>query len=184
MGLIPSTSSAWRVSLERQGFVVEKRGFVRTADVRFWSKEWRAGMICWAQRIRMASGYDTSARIWSTPGRQAIIRNPLTYTPTHLVLTPFDTVQCHSFLYQFPQRTELPQKADPLRHGVQDVVDLALGGKSTNAEANAAVSALVAVPECSENVTGLEGGRGARAAGGKSNVFQSHEERFSLHVGE
>lgn len=61
------------------------------------------------------------------------------------MLTPLNTIQRHPFLHQLPQRTELSQEADPLRHRFEHIINLALGGKSPNAEPDAAVRAFIAV---------------------------------------
>jgi len=82
------------------------------------------------------------------------------------MLAPLDTVECHAFLHQLPQRAKLTKKADSLLHRLQHIVDLALSRKPSDTEADAAVSALVAVAKRSEDVAGFERSRSARAAGG------------------
>lgn len=72
------------------------------------------------------------------------------------MLAPLNTVERHAFLYQLPQRAQLTEKADSLLYRFQHIVDLALGCEASNTEADAAVSALVAIAKRSEDVAGFE----------------------------
>lgn len=85
---------------------------------------------------------------------------------SRLMLAPLNTVERHAFLYQLPQRAQLTEEADSILHRLQHIIDLALGCKASNTEADAAVSALVAIAKRSEDVAGFERSRGARATRG------------------
>lgn len=98
------------------------------------------------------------------------------------MLTPLNSVEVNTLLNQLPQRAELTKEVHPLLHGLQHVIDLLLGRKATNTEPDTAVGTLVAVAQCTKNVTGLEGGRRASTAGRKSDVLQGHEQRLALNI--
>lgn len=100
------------------------------------------------------------------------------------MLAPLNSLQINPLLHQLPQRAQLPQKAHPLPHRLQHIINLAFGCEPADAEPDAAVGALVAVAQRSEHVAGLEGGGGAGGARGEGNVLERHEERFAFDVGE
>ena len=100
------------------------------------------------------------------------------------MLTPLNSLQIDSLLHQLPQRTQLPQKRDPLPDRLEDIVNLAFGGEPADAEPDAAMRALVAVAQGAQHVAGLEGGGGACRAGGEGDVLEGHEEGLAFDVGE
>lgn len=106
----------------------------------------------------------------------------LTRLIKRLMLTPLDTIQRHSFLHQLPQRTQLPQEADPLRYSLHHVVDLAFRCETPDTEPDTTVCAFVAVAKRAENIAGFEGGGCAGASGREGNVFEGHEEGFAFNV--
>lgn len=100
------------------------------------------------------------------------------------MLAPFDTVEIDALLDKLPQRAELAEESDALPDGVEDVVDLGVGGEAADAEADTAVRALVAVAQGAEDVGGLERGGCASGTGRQGDVFQGHKEGLALDVGE
>lgn len=72
-----------------------------------------------------------------------------------LMLRPLNSVQVHSLLHKFPQRTHLPQNCDPVPDSIKHVIDLSLSGKPADSKADARVRALIARPEGPEDITGL-----------------------------
>jgi hypothetical protein len=100
------------------------------------------------------------------------------------MLTPLDRLEIDALLHQFPKRTQLPQKSDPLFDRLEHVVNLPFGRETADAEADAAVRALIAVSQRPEHVARLERGGGTGGAGGEGDVLEGHEEGFPLDVGE
>lgn len=100
------------------------------------------------------------------------------------MLAPLNCVQINTLLHKLPQRTQLPQKRNPLLHSLEYVINLALGREPTDTETDTAVGALIAVAEGAEDVAWFEGGGGASAAGRQGDVFESHQQGFALDVGE
>lgn len=84
-------------------------------------------------------------------------QNALAYWPHRLVLAPLNRVQIDAFLHKLPQRAELSQEGHALLHSLEDVVDLGLCCESADAEADTAVSALVAASQRAQDVAGFEG---------------------------
>lgn len=101
-----------------------------------------------------------------------------------LVLAPLDRIQIDTLLDQLPKGTQLAQEVHAILDSLENVVDLRVGGESTNAEADTAVSALVAAAQSTQDVAGLEGGRSASTAGRQGNVLEGHQKRLTLDVGE
>mmetsp|Transcript_12229 Transcript_12229/g.32800 ORF Transcript_12229/g.32800 Transcript_12229/m.32800 type:complete len:231 (-) Transcript_12229:586-1278(-) len=64
------------------------------------------------------------------------------------------------------------------------MVHLLLRGEPTDAKADARVGHVLLHAQCAEHVGGLETLGGARGAAGDGNVFEGHDEAFSLHKGE
>lgn len=100
------------------------------------------------------------------------------------MLAPFDSVEVDALLHELPQRAELAEEGDALLDGLEDVVDLGVGGEAADTEADTGVGALVAVAQGTEDVRGLERGGGASGAGGQGNVLERHEEGLTLDVGK
>lgn len=100
------------------------------------------------------------------------------------MLAPLNSVKIHALLHKLPQRAQLAQERNPLLDSLEHVVDLGIRRESADAETDTAVRALVAAAERAEHVAGLQRGGGACAAGRKGDVFEGHEERLALHVGE
>lgn len=73
-----------------------------------------------------------------------------------LVLAPLDSVEVDALLDEFPQGAQLTQEGHTLLDSLENIVDLHLGGEAANAKSDAAVSALVAVTQGSEDVAGLQ----------------------------
>ena len=46
------------------------------------------------------------------------------------------------------------------------------------------MSTFVTATKGPEDIAGLKGSRGTSTAGGKSNIFEGHEERFTFNIGE
>lgn len=103
---------------------------------------------------------------------------------TSLVLAPLDRVEVDTLLDKLPQGRKLTKEANTLRHSLEHVVDLLLGGEPADTETDTGVSALITVAQGTENVTGLQRSRSASTARRKSNVLEGHEERLTLDVGE
>lgn len=103
---------------------------------------------------------------------------------TRLVLGPLDRVQIDTILNHLPKGTQLAQEVHAILDSLENVVDLGVGGESTNAEADTAVCALVAAAQSMQDVAGLEGGRSASTAGRQGNVLEGHQKRLALDVGE
>lgn len=101
-----------------------------------------------------------------------------------LVLAPLDGVEVNTLLHQLPERAQLAEERHPLLHCLQDVVDLEVCGEPANAKPDAGVRALITVAQSPQDVTGLQRGGCACAAGGKCDVLKSHEEGLALDVGE
>lgn len=80
------------------------------------------------------------------------------------MLAPLNCVQVHAFLHQLPERTQLSQKCHPVRHRLEHVVDLAFRCETSDAESDATVCALIAVPKRSQDVARLKRGRCTCAA--------------------
>lgn len=70
--------------------------------------------------------------------------------------SPLDRVEVDTVLDELPERAQLAQEVHTLLDGLQDVVDLLLGGKPANTEANTGVGALVTVAEGTQDVAGLK----------------------------
>ena len=102
----------------------------------------------------------------------------------HLMLTPFDAVKSDAFLYQLPQRTQVPQESYPLLHRLQDIVDLALCCETTDAETNTAVGALITAAESAQDVTRLKRGGCASTSRRQGDVLEGHQKGLALDVGK
>lgn len=100
------------------------------------------------------------------------------------VLTPLNGVQIVSLLNQFPEGTQLAQEIHTVLDRLENVVDLGIGGETTNSEADTAMGALVATSQGTQDVTWFQRSRGAGTTRGQSNVFQGHQKRLTLDVGE
>jgi hypothetical protein len=100
------------------------------------------------------------------------------------VLAPFDGVEVHALLHELPQRAQLAEEGYALLHGLEYVVDLGVSGETADTETDTGVCALVAVTESTEDVGWLKRGRCASRAGRQGNVLESHQERFTLDIGE
>jgi hypothetical protein len=65
-----------------------------------------------------------------------------------------------------------------------DEINLLLGRKATDAEAQAGVRRVFGGAKGTQDVGGFERSRGAGRAGGDGDVLHGHEERFTLDVAE
>lgn len=100
------------------------------------------------------------------------------------MLAPLNSVKIHPLLHKLPQRAQLAQECNALLDSLEHVVDLSIGCESADTETDTAVRALVTAAERAEHVAGLQRGRSACTARGEGNVLKSHEEGFTLNVGE
>lgn len=73
-----------------------------------------------------------------------------------LMLTPLDGIEVNALLNELPERAQLAEEVDSFLNSLEDVVNLAFGGKPSDAETNTAVGALVTVAEGSQDVAGFE----------------------------
>lgn len=101
-----------------------------------------------------------------------------------LVLAPLDGVEVNALLDEFPKWAELAQEGDTFLDRLENVVDLHVGGETTDTESDTAVGALIAVAECAEHVTGLQRSRSTSATRGQGNILQGHQEGLAFHVGK
>jgi hypothetical protein len=95
---------------------------------------------------------------------------------------PLDSVEINTLLDELPQRTQFTQECNTFLHGLEDVVNLFIGGEATDTETDTAVSALVTATQSTENIRRFERGRCAGGARGKSDILESHEKRFTFYV--
>lgn len=100
------------------------------------------------------------------------------------MLAPLDSIEVNTLLHQLPKRAQLAQEVDSLLDCLENVVNLLLGGETTNTKSDTAVRTLVAVTQSTKNVAGLQGSRGAGTAGRQRNILQGHQERLALNVGK
>jgi hypothetical protein len=100
------------------------------------------------------------------------------------VLAPFNSIQIDALLHKLPQWAKLSQECHALFDGLENVVNLCFRRESADAETNTAVGTLIAASQRSEDVARFQRGRCACATGRERDVFQSHEERLSLNIGE
>src|SRR5438552_1861557 len=73
---------------------------------------------------------------------------------------------------------------DQANHFPDNVVNLFLGTKATQTEANAAAGQVVADSKCLENVARLHTGRGAGRTGADGNRLHGHHESIALNMGK
>ena len=100
------------------------------------------------------------------------------------MLTPLNSLQINPLLHQLPQRAQLPQKAHPLPHRLEHIINLPLRRKPPNPKPNTTMRALIATTQRPQDVAGLERGGGTGRPGGEGDVLEGHEERLAFDVGE
>lgn len=98
------------------------------------------------------------------------------------MLAPLNRLQVNTLLDQLPQWTQFSQEVNASLHGLQDVVDLAVGREPADTKPDTAVGTLVACAQSPENVTRLQRRRGTRTSRRQSNVLQSHQKGLALDV--
>ena len=100
------------------------------------------------------------------------------------MLTPLDGLNVNALLNHLPQWTHL---SEPL--GVRDAslsceVNLLFRREPPDAEPDGRVSQILVSADSAENIGWLQRGRGASTPRRQSDVFQRHEETFTLDVSE
>lgn len=100
------------------------------------------------------------------------------------MLAPLDCVQVNTLLNQLPQRTQFSQEVHASLHGLQDVVDLAVGREPADTKPDTAVGTLIACTQSPEHVTRLQRRRGTRTTRRQGNVLQGHQKGLALNVRE
>lgn len=101
-----------------------------------------------------------------------------------LVLGPVDRLEINPLLEHFPERTQFSQFGDMSGSLFNAVVDLLFGCKSSDAKSDGRVGHLIVGAQCSQHVRWLEGSRRACRPRGQGNVFERHQQGFSLYIAE
>ena len=100
------------------------------------------------------------------------------------MLSPFDRLEIDALLNHLPQRTHVAQLLDMLDGLARRIVDLILGGKAANAEANRRVCQVVVGTDRTQHIRRLERRRRARASRRERYVLAAHEQALALHIRE
>src|ERR1700722_17144556 len=97
---------------------------------------------------------------------------------------PLHIGQIDAFFRHFVQRRKLAQAFDGFDHAICDVIDFGLSIETADAEANRAVSQIVARAQSLQYIRWLQSRRSARRTAGNCYVVNAHQQRFALDVRE
>lgn len=101
-----------------------------------------------------------------------------------LMLRPLNGVEVNSLLDHLPKGRELSEELDLVNNGAEHIVDLLIGGESTNSKSNRRVSKSIVGSHSSQYIRRLQRCRGTGRARTQGNVVESHQQGLSLNVCE